>query len=72
MVAWTDHEAIQKQDAAGKATNNVEIDAAGPKVVFKVNGKSVYEMEMADRAGNVGLRLNHGLDVHISGFAVHH
>lgn len=70
-VDWTDHAALQKQDAAGKATNNIEIDASGPKVVFKVNGKSVYEMEMADRAGMVGLRLNHGLDVHIAGFEVH-
>jgi hypothetical protein len=47
------------------------VDATGEKVVFKVNGKSVYELAEANRAGIVGLRLNHGLDVHIDGFAVH-
>lgn len=71
VVEWTEHAAIVKQDADGKARNTVEIDAAGDKVVFKVNGKAVYEMAEADRAGIVGLRLNHGLDVHIDGFAVH-
>ena len=40
-------------------------------MIFKVNGKPVYTMETADRAGIVGLRTNHGLDLHISGFAVH-
>lgn len=68
---WTDSDAIQKGDEAGKATNKLEIDAAGPKVAFKVNGKTVYEMEGATKAGVVGLRVNHGLDVHIAGFAVH-
>ncbi len=70
-VSWTASDAIQKADSTGKATNQIEVDASGAKVVFKVNGKSVYTMEAADRAGIVGLRVNHGLDVHISGFAVH-
>lgn len=72
IVGWTDHESIQKQDAAGKSTNQIEIDANGPKVVFKVNGKAVYEMEAANRGGQVGLRINHGLDLHIASFDVHH
>jgi len=71
VVAWTATDAIQKADSAGKATNKVEIDATGPKVAFKVNGKTVYEVDAADKAGLVGLRVNHGLDVHIAGFAVH-
>jgi hypothetical protein len=71
VVTWTDSDAIQKGDEAGKATNKLEIDASGPKVVFKVNGKTVYELEGATKAGIVGLRVNHGLDVHIAGFAVH-
>ena len=71
VVPWTASDAIQKADTTGKTTNQIEIDAAGAKVVFKVNGKTVYTMETADRAGIVGLRTNHGLDLHISGFAVH-
>ena len=73
VAPWTANDAVQKADSAGKATNKVEIDAAGAKVAFKVNGKTVYEMDAApaDRAGVVGLRVNHGLDLHIDGFAVH-
>jgi hypothetical protein len=71
VVDWTDSDAIVKADAEGKAKNTVEIDATGEKVVFKVNGKAVLEMAEANRAGVIGLRLNHGLDVHIEGFAVH-
>ena len=71
VVTWTDSDAVTKQDEAGKATNTLEIDATGPKVAFKVNGKTVYEMEGANRDGIVGLRVNHNLDVHIDGFAVH-
>lgn len=71
VMAWTGHDAIQKQDAAGKSTNSMEIDASGAKVAFKVNGKVVYEMDAPNRAGQVGLRLNHGLDLHIAGFEVH-
>jgi hypothetical protein len=71
VVDWTDSDAIVKADAEGKAKNTVEIDATGEKVVFKVNGKAVHEMAEANRAGVIGLRLNHGLDVHIEGFAVH-
>src|SRR5688572_5352947 len=73
VVDWTDSDAIVKADANGKATNKIEIDANGPKVVFKVNGKSVHELDVpqAQRAGIVGLRVNHGLDLHIADFGVH-
>lgn len=71
VVAWTDNEAVQKTDSTGKATNKLEIDATGDKILFKVNGKTVHEMDQADRSGIVGLRVNHGLDLHIAGFVVH-
>jgi hypothetical protein len=73
VVDWTDSDAIVKADASGKATNKVEVDASGANVVFKVNGKSVYTLNApeAQRGGIVGLRVNHGLDVHIADFAVH-
>jgi len=71
LVDWKASDAVQKADAAGKATNKLEIDGSGAKVLFQVNGTTVYELDRADRAGIVGLRVNHGLDVHIAGFAVH-
>lgn len=71
VVDWTDSDAIAKQDEAGKCTNTLEIDATGAKVAFIVNGKKVYEMDAPNRGGVVGLRVNHNLDVHIDGFAVH-
>lgn len=71
VVPWTASDAIQKADSTGKATNQIEIDASGAKINFVVNGKTVHSMDAADRAGIVGLRVNHGLDVHITGFALH-
>jgi hypothetical protein len=76
LVPWTDNEAIVKQDATtGKATNKLEIDGKvdPSKIAFKVNGKVVHEIPSAgtDIGGAVGLRVNHNLDVHIDGFAVH-
>jgi hypothetical protein len=71
---WTANPAVKSQDADGKATNKLEIDATTPgKVKFLANGTSVYEMDAspADINGIVGLRINHNLDVHVAGFAVH-
>jgi hypothetical protein len=72
---WTPSPAVRKADADGKATNLLEIDAKQDpqKVEFKVNGQTVYSTPSArlDLKGIVGLRVNHNLDVHIEGFAVH-
>jgi hypothetical protein len=72
---WLANEAVVKQDSAGKATNKLEVsgDAATKKLTFKVNGKSVAELDApgGNVGGIVGIRMNHNLDVHVSGFAVH-
>jgi hypothetical protein len=72
---WTPSSAVKKADAQGKATNLLEIDAKQDpkKVDFRVNGQSVYSapVDGMDLTGIVGLRVNHTLDVHIEGFAVH-
>ncbi len=72
---WTPSSAVKKADAQGKATNLLEIDAKQDpkKVDFRINGQSVYSApaDRMDLTGIVGLRVNHTLDVHIEGFAVH-
>lgn len=71
---WTDSPAVVKADSAGKATNMLEIDnKSDPSTVtFKVNGQAVHSMPAdATTKGIVGLRVNHNLDVHVSGFALH-
>lgn len=72
---WTANPAIKKVNAEGKATNMLEIDAKQnpSKVEFKVNGKTVHtaDAQSMNAKGNVGLRVNHNLDVHIEGFDVH-
>lgn len=73
VVPWTDHAAVVKADAAGKATNKLEIAVTKDKVTFSVNGKPVHTMTAAAGAmdGIAGLRVNHNLDVHIEKFGVH-
>ena len=72
---WLANEAVAKQDSTGKATNMLEIagDATTKKLTFKVNGKTVAELDApgGNVAGIVGIRMNHNLDVHVAGFAVH-
>jgi hypothetical protein len=72
---WVANPAVVKQDSAtGKATNLLEIagDATSKKVSFKVNGKTVHEMNATGgTVGIIGIRMNHNLDVHVDGFAVH-
>ena len=72
---WVESAAVKKPAGQGSATNLLEVDAKRDpsKVVFKVNGESVYTMDAkpADVNGTVGLRVNHNLDLHIEGFDVH-
>jgi hypothetical protein len=74
VADWTENAALVKEDAAGKATNKLEILVGKDgKVSFSANGKEVHSMAAAPgaMAGFVGLRVNHTLDVHVAGFAVH-
>ena len=67
---WTENAAIKKQDASGKATNTLTVDASKPDSVrLLVNGSQVTALKIpAD--GIVGLRVNHNLDVHVADFKV--
>lgn len=70
---WTDHAAVKKQDAEGRTANKLEIDATGEQVRYLVNGQEVHAAAKTPGGTNgiVGLRVNHNLDVHIEGLAVH-
>lgn len=70
---WTEHAQVTKQDAAGKATNSLAIEAIGEKVRMIVNGEQIRTFERKNffpADGMLGMRINHQLDVHISDFKV--
>jgi hypothetical protein len=70
VMDWTENAAVHKQDAAGKATNTLTVDASKPDAVrLLVNGVQVATYPSAS-PGAVGIRVNHNLDVHISDFTV--
>ena len=73
IVPWTENAAIVKADANGIAKNELSILLSGGKVSFMANGKEVYATApgAVDTKGIAGLRINHNLDVHVDGFAVH-
>src|ERR1041385_3378629 len=73
IVDWTANAAVNKADSAGKATNKIEAQFSDGKLVFRINGTQVYSMDAtpAQADGIVGLRVNHNLDVHVEGVALH-
>lgn len=72
VVPWTDHAAVVKKDAAGKATNALTIAVAKDRATFSVNGKVVHTMPITAGAmdGLTGLRVNHNLDLEITRLAL--
>jgi hypothetical protein len=74
LVPWTMNEAIHKPDANGVATNELRIAVAADSVRFFANGTQVAALPRAgmtaDESGDVGLRVNHNLDVKVEKFTV--
>jgi hypothetical protein len=73
LFNWTEHAAVKRADAAGKATNTLAVEATQAGARFLVNGTEVAKLprvEQLNTEGVVGLRVNHNLDVRVSGFAV--
>lgn len=74
LFDWTEHAAVQRPGADGRATNTLAIDASAAGARFLVNGTEVANIPrvpMLNTDGLVGLRLNHNLDVLVKDFAVH-
>lgn len=75
ITDWTENAAIHKQNEAGQATNALTVEGGPWGVRYLVNGTKVAEWLTRDvpylkSDGQVGLRINHNLDVHVSGFGV--
>ena len=74
LMDWTDNAAVHTQDASGKATNTLTVDASkSDSVRLLVNGSQVAALPLAQLGstdGIVGLRVNHNLDVHVADFTV--
>jgi len=73
LVDWTASPAIHKIDDATN-TNDLAIKVAADSVRFFVNNTQVSAVARsgmsADESGDVGLRVNHNLSVHVANFAV--
>ena len=75
ITDWTEHPALVKEDAQGKATNALAVEAGAFGVRLLANGQKVAEFLRADvpylnTDGIAGLRVNHNLDVHVADFSV--
>lgn len=71
IVDWQENAAIKKQDAAGQSTNQLTVRAGPDSVRFLANGKQVAAISrqvISNPGGRAGLRVNHNLDVHVTGF----
>ena len=73
LVDWTASPAVVKADSAGKATNKIEVTGQNGALKFTINGTDVFTTPATpeDLRGIVGFRVNHNLDVHVEGFALH-
>lgn len=80
LVTWTPNAAAHKaKPPTGAATNHLEIRVAGDSVRFRVNGAQVKALSRADLQsqgvildGLAGVRVNHNLDLQVSGFRITH
>ena len=79
IVDWTANKSVRAMAKNGKATNRLAIVVGPNALSFRVNGKEVRSLPRStiDSGGShsgttgiAGLRVNHNLDVHVSGFSV--
>ncbi len=73
VVDWTAAPAVNKADGSGKTVNSLAIEVTPKTVRFIANNKEVKSIGLADLPatnGQVGLRINHNLDVQVTDFQV--
>jgi len=68
LIPWTEHGAIVKQEGSEQAKNVLAVDVAASEVSFLVNGQVVATLPRPnlETEGNVGLRVNHRLNLHVT------
>ena len=69
VVDWTAHPAVKVPEGQGEAKNDLTVRVTADSVAFFVNGQQVHaspRSAIADVEGQVGLRVNHNLDVHVA------
>lgn len=75
IVPWTEAAAINKQNEAGAATNVLSFRVTPDSLHLLANDKRVKSFAKSElhgfkTDGQVGLRVNHNLDVHIGAFEI--
>lgn len=76
LLEWTKHEAVitwaARGEGAATAKNVLFVEAEGGEVVFGVNEQEVFRTARTGQHvdGVVGLRVNHGLNLHFSSLEV--
>ncbi|MDE2943840.1 MAG: hypothetical protein OXT63_06490 [Gemmatimonadota bacterium] len=76
LLEWTKHEAVvtwaARGEGAATAKNVLFVEAGGDEVVFGVNEQEVFRTARTGQHvdGVVGLRVNHGLNLHFSSLEV--
>ena len=72
IAEWTEHPAIVKQDESGRQTNTLTAEATAEGLRLLVNGQEIANYRKADvpflnTNGIAGLRVNHNLDLVVTG-----
>ncbi|HEX5872881.1 MAG TPA: hypothetical protein VFY65_20760 [Longimicrobium sp.] len=71
LIDWTEHAAVQRPGADGKATNTLAVQSHPGGLRLLVNGTEVGTLPRGVNTDGVyGLRLNHNLDVVITDFGI--
>ncbi len=73
LIPWTESAAIVKHEGQeGTAENVLTIECAAEQVDFFVNGEKVASLPRSqlEVGGVVGLRVNHGLNLHVADLSV--
>jgi hypothetical protein len=72
LVDWTENAAVNKQAENGAVSQVLSVQVTVDSVHLSANGKRVHSLAKGQLRtdGQVGLRVNHNLNLHISGFEV--